>query len=384
MRVLFLSGYQHPSAHRKVELLADADGIDILHLTIPPSGLSDGVHHSASGARHYESLEIPVYWPRGRIDPHRVVFRSSLTVMRTYQPDIIHCEQEQEGLMAAQVALARSIFARNAPLLLYSWQNTLRVRSLPVLAVCHYTMHAAQHILCASAGAVDVLRTQGYTGGTTVAPMFGLDTRYFHRQPEQRAAWRTQLQLQEDACLIGYIGRLVSEKGIDDLLHAAAQTHRTRLLVVGSGPEEGTLRQLAHKLGLGDRCQFQPSVPYDRVAGVLSALDLLVLPSRTTSHWKEQFGRVLVEAMACEVAVVGSDSGAIPEVIGSSGSIFPEGDRAALAAVLQELVDNPDLRQSLAQQGKAQALRRYAVTTLAAQIRHVWQTLAETEEKSHA
>ena len=350
--MLFLSGYQHPSAHRKVELLADAANIDILHLTIPPSGLSDGAHRSASGARQYSSMEVPVYWPHGKIDPHRVVFRSTLTAMRRFRPDIVHCEQEQEGLMAAQVALARFLFARRAPLILYSWQNILRKRSLPVLAICRYALHAAQHILCASTGAENVLRVQGYKGGTTVAPMFGIDTRYFHRQPDKRAAWRTQHQFSDDVCLIGYAGRLVPEKGISVLLYAVAKTQRTRLVIVGSGPEEGGLRQLAQDLNLGERCLFQQNVLYDQVAGVLSALDVLVLPSRTTNHWKEQFGRVLTEAMACETAVVGSDSGAIPEVIGAAGRIFPEGDSATLATILQELADHPAHRMTLAQQGK--------------------------------
>lgn len=375
MRVLFLSGYQHPSAHRKVELLADADDIDILHLAIPPSGLSNGTHRSANGARQYSSMEVPVYWPRGKVDPHRVVFRSALTIMRSFKPDIIHCEQEQEGLMAAQVALARSLYAPRAPLILYSWQNILRKRSLPVLAICRYTLRSTQHILCASTGAVEVLRAQGYKGGTTVTPMFGIDIRYFHRQPDMRTAWRTQHQLSEDMCLIGYAGRLVPEKDISVLLYAVAKTQRTRLVLVGSGPEEEGLRQLAQDLNLGTRCLFQQNVAYDQVAEMLSALDILVVPSRTTNHWKEQFGRVLVEAMACEIAVVGSDSGAIPEVIGVAGKIFPEGDSAALATILQELADHPDRRMTLAQQGKVQAIQRYEVEVLATQILGVWQSL---------
>ncbi len=83
----------------------------------------------------------------------------------------------------------------------------------------------------------------------------------------------------------------------------------------------------------------------------MSGLDVLVLPSRTWSNWKEQFGRVLIEAMACEVPVVGSDSGEIPNVIGDAGLVFPEGDAPALAGCLQKLMDDTGLRVQLAECG---------------------------------
>ncbi|MBX2998959.1 MAG: glycosyltransferase family 4 protein [Caldilineaceae bacterium] len=375
MRVLFLSGYQHPSAHRKVELLADTDGIDILHLTIPPSGLSDGAHPSASGARQYRSLEVPVYWPQGKIDPHRVVFRSALTRMRRFKPDIVHCEQEQEGLMAAQVALARSIFAPNAPLILYSWQNILRQRSLPVRIICRYTLSAASHMLCASSEAVEVLRRQGYTQGATIMPMFGIDTRYFHPKQADRMEVRCHLGLGNEDYLIGYCGRLIPEKGVDILLHALAELPQAKLLIVGSGSSEAQLHQLATMLGIESRCHFVPAQPYDSIASYLSALDVLVLPSRTTANWKEQYGRVLVEAMACEVAVVGSNSGAISEVLGTAGLLFPEGDVMALAATLHELGNRPHLRLNLASQGRLHALSRYSVECLSSEILQVWRGL---------
>jgi len=86
----------------------------------------------------------------------------------------------------------------------------------------------------------------------------------------------------------------------------------------------------------------------------------VVLPSCTTRVWKEQFGRILVEAMACKVPVVGSDSGAIPEVVGDAGLIFPEGDAAALAECLRQLKESPELRQELAERGYVRAATHYS------------------------
>ncbi|HTA77328.1 MAG TPA: glycosyltransferase family 4 protein, partial [bacterium] len=85
----------------------------------------------------------------------------------------------------------------------------------------------------------------------------------------------------------------------------------------------------------------------------------LVLPSLTTPKWKEQFGRVLIEAQACAVPVVGSDSGAIPEVIGKAGLIYPEGNVVQLAAKLRQLKNSKTLRKKLIQMGRKQVLGLY-------------------------
>jgi glycosyltransferase involved in cell wall biosynthesis len=376
MRIVFLSGYQHPSAHRKVELLADAPDVELLHITFPSSGVAEGEHPSASGERRYHTRQAAVAWLGGVGDPHRVVFRAALLEMARFEPAIVHCEQEQEGLMAAQVAFYRSLYAPRAALILYSWQNILRRRRAAVRAVSRYTLAAASHMLCASQEAVAVLRQQGYGRGASVMPMFGIDTRYFKRSPAGRAQLRQQLQLTESNFLAGYCGRLVPEKGIDTLLRAAAGLPQVHLLLVGGGPSQPALAQLAAALGISERCHFLPAQPYDAMAATLSALDLLVLPSRTTPNWKEQYGRVLVEAMACGVAVAGADSGAIPEVIGAAGRIFPEGDATALGAILDELAGDPGQRQALAAQGQAQALQRYGVDVLAARILAAWRELA--------
>ena len=141
------------------------------------------------------------------------------------------------------------------------------------------------------------------------------------------------------AIQIGYVGRLVPEKGVDDLIAAFSKLDRPEvtLSIVGDGPSRRPLEDLADQLGVGARVQFAGAVSHDKVASELQRLDILVLPSRTTSRWIEQFGHVLVEGMAAGTAVVGSDSGAIPDVIGAGGVVFPEGDRDALCSILDEL-----------------------------------------------
>jgi len=100
-----------------------------------------------------------------------------------------------------------------------------------------------------------------------------------------------------------------------------------------------------------------------------------VLPSHTTANWKEQFGRVLIEAMACRVLAIGSDSGAIPEVIGDDRCVFSEGDVPALAATIERLAADPLLRRALAEAGYQRTLARYSVEQLACDTLAVWRKL---------
>jgi glycosyltransferase involved in cell wall biosynthesis len=104
-------------------------------------------------------------------------------------------------------------------------------------------------------------------------------------------------------------------------------------------------------------------------------LDVLVLPSRTRPNWKEQFGRVLVEVMACGVVVIGSDSGEIPNVIGDAGLLFPEGQVDRLRAHLGRLLGEPALRAELARRGRERVLARYTQARVAAQTYQVYREI---------
>ena len=104
---------------------------------------------------------------------------------------------------------------------------------------------------------------------------------------------------------------------------------------------------------------------------------MLAAPSLTTPAWKEQFGRVLTDAMACGVPVVGSDSGEIPTVIGDGGLVTPEGDPAALSAALNRLQANRDMRQELGRRGRARVLANYTHDRIAEQTIDAYRVLLE-------
>ena len=187
----------------------------------------------------------------------------------------------------------------------------------------------------------------------------GVDPERFRPDPVARALVRERLSIAEGTVVLGYVGRLVPEKGVDLFLAAAAGISGVAVIVVGGGPDEDRLRRLSVELGITDRTHLVGSVPSTSVSEWLAALDVLVLPSLTTRGWSEQFGRVLVEAMACGVAVVGSDSGEIPSVIGDAGVVVEEGSAVGLQNALEMLLGNEYERRRLGEAGRVQALRSF-------------------------
>jgi glycosyltransferase involved in cell wall biosynthesis len=271
------------------------------------------------------------------------------------RPDLLHIDEEPYNYATWHAQrLARR---QGVPTLFFTWQNLRRRYPFPFSFFERDVLRHARAGIAGNQEAVGVWRAKGYTGPLPVIPQFGVDPDIFMPRPGSRAA--------EQPFTIGYAGRLVPEKGIDLLLRAAATLPTdVRLRLIGSGPERGNLLRLAAGLGLAGRvtASAAPSLEMPRH---LAALDCLVLPSRTRPNWKEQFGRVLIEAMACGVPVVASTCGALPHVVGDAGLIFPEGDVPALAAHLARLRAEPDLRVALSEAGRARVLAHYTQAQVA-------------------
>jgi glycosyltransferase involved in cell wall biosynthesis len=141
-------------------------------------------------------------------------------------------------------------------------------------------------------------------------------------------------------------------------------------VVVGTGPYEEAARARAGRLGLAERIIWTGYVPHDEAPHYLSSVDVLVLPSETRPNWKEQFGRVIIEALACGTPLVGSDSGEIPYVLRHTGGglIFPEGKPEALAEQLRVMIIDPEMRGRLAEAGRRVVLRDYTDRALASRF----------------
>lgn len=286
-----------------------------------------------------------------------------------FVPGLVHVEEEPWSLAALQVALLKRRLGFK--LSLFTWENLDRTLPWTARLVQRLVLRRVDHLIAGNAEAAAVMRARGYDGPVEVLPQHGVDLECRDSPPVDEAG-RERLALR--GFVVGYVGRLVPEKGIDVLLDAFAQLGADAcLLVVGEGPLRGEIQRRAAALGVDDRVIVAAGVPHDAVPGYLRLMDVLVLPSRTTPNWKEQFGHVLIEAMASGVAVAGSDSGEIPHVIGDAGMIFPDGDVQALTTCLRTVRD-PTTRSRLARLGRSRARDRYTNVALAGDYARVFRT----------
>jgi glycosyltransferase involved in cell wall biosynthesis len=227
----------------------------------------------------------------------------------------------------------------------------------------------------------EVLRSKGYTGDLTVCPL-PFDSELYH--PRSEAEFPSRLRRDAGEVLIGYVGRIVEAKGLRTLVEALALLPRPgwKLALVGAGPFEREFGELIRNKGLAGRVVQLGFVPHEETPGYLAAFDVLVLPSETQPNWKEQFGRVIVEALACGTPVIGSDSGEIPNLVLSSGGglVFPERNAAAFADKLRTMISDPTLRQRYAENGRQWALKYASLPAVGARMAESIETVLRKAE----
>lgn len=281
-------------------------------------------------------------------------------VMRAFQPDIIDLWEEPWSLVSLQACRLRDRVCPGASLISETEQNLEKTLPPPFENFRSQVLRRADLVIGRSLEATEIVRRKGFDGTTRVVPNAVDAQRFRPLSPEEKERVRAELGWKPDEHICGYIGRIVEEKGLSDAVEALALcSPRTKLVLVGNGPFEEALRGQIARLGLEKRIEMLPARAQDQLAPLMGALDVLVLPSRTTARWKEQFGRVIIEAQACGVPVVGSDSGAIPDVVADAGLIFAEGDAAALAAHLDFLASNPEKAQQMGGRGREIVEQKY-------------------------
>ena len=305
-------------------------------------------------------------------------YADTLPGLLAARPDVVDIWEEPWSLACAQTIFLAKRLCPNAKIIVETEQNIFKHLPMPFKQFQDYSLRRADFVVARSAEAEHVARQKGYSGPSAVVPNAVDCTLFQPRPPAEKAALRAELGLGRPSDFVaGYVGRLVPEKGLADALHALALLPEAfRLVLVGDGPFRPALEDLARSLSLAGRVQLTGPVPLPALPGYMNALDCLVLPSRTTATWKEQFGRVLIEAGACGLPVVGSDSGAIPEVIGGAGLTFPEGGSAALAACLQSLNDDPEQRAQYGRVGQARAQDLFSWSQVAGRMAAIYHTLA--------
>ena len=296
-------------------------------------------------------------------------------LLREFQPQIIQVEQGSRSLAYAQLITLNRLLNVQAKNVFFTWWNLPYHLKFPISWLESYNLQHTDGLIAGNHDAAEILQQRGYKGAVKVMPQLGVDETLFCPQPQREL--RQKLGIEENDFVVGFVGRFVEEKGLLTLAKALTilRNYEWKWLLVGRGDLQETLKIWAKENNLESRIIFVESVPHEEVSRYINLMNVLVLPSQTTEKfktltavgWKEQFGHVLIEAMACGVAVIGSSSGEIPNVIDDAGLVFPEGNVDALKTCLVELMKSPEVAKNVAQKGYERAINFYTNRALALQ-----------------
>jgi glycosyltransferase involved in cell wall biosynthesis len=373
-KIAFISHtYMEPATRTKLVYMAKRE--DVRFITPNSYPTSYGWRNlDTVGSPGLRVQSYPIHFLNFQRTSTRWFLRSRDLGFACFLPDIIHVENEFHSWITCQVLLCRSLFAPKAKVVVFTWENLTveeqgtKARLLEYLSA--YNRGSVDFFICGNRAGRDILLAKGIPAEKVdVLPQWGVDPEVFYPYlPQQREACRRRLGLLDSEFAIGFVGRLVEEKGIMDLLGVTERLcsggkQTPTLVLAGSGHLEQVA--ISHCAERHIKLVTVPPCCYERVPEVMNALDLFVLPSQSRPFWKEQFGHVLIEAMACGVTVIGSDCGAIPEVIGDAGLIFRERESEQLFGCIRSCMESDGLRSTLRDKGLRRVLDNFTNSVIA-------------------
>jgi len=371
-RLIFYSRHAfHEPLFRTFHLLCREyalDGLIVTHerVAVPTVYAPTGV--LTKPARGSDTARAPVIVPAGAgpAEQRRLV----LAAVRQFDPDYLWIYEEPIDRVANHL-LRRFYWSRRPRIIAAVIQNLWPVarswRGRLGVLDRRLRWRRWDGILSVARMNAPAIRTYGMPARVPIR-VAGLPT--LEPPPGPATAWPAAWPRREAGdVLVGFAGRITAAKGWRVLLAALAGLPSTyKCLVAGGGDEDAPLRLWCSCPQFRERVFPLGVVPKPALWSFYRALDLLVVPSLTTPDWCEQFGWVIAEAMACGVPVIGSSSGAIPEVVGDCGVIVPENDAPALAAAIHSLASDPEQRRRLGDMGRRRFQREFSCTAYAESV----------------
>lgn len=328
-----------------IEELAEHEDLDITLLI--PQWSMEGSKKVLAYVPKNPKYNVIVGWNHYPKDPLIGIYPALPFYLLRTKPDLIHLFEEPYHNLAAYLVFWKKIVSPGSKLIFQTFQNLIEKYPKNWQSIQEKTFEASDAAIACAQEMKKVLLRWGYKKPAYVIYP-GVETRLF--SPQNAKELRRQLGLKDFT--IGYFGRMLKEKGIEDLLAASSNLDFPhQFLFIGDGPDKEYFKSLTN------RAVFLDAVDPHKISRYYSALDLFVLPSRTTEHWKEQFGRVLIESMLCSTPVIGSSSGEIPKVVSEAGLIFKEKDPQDLAKQIKRIQSSPTLGKMLQKLGLKRGLK---------------------------
>ncbi|MEX0595405.1 MAG: glycosyltransferase, partial [Candidatus Paceibacterota bacterium] len=379
--VIISHAYVYAPYRAKIEALAKYKDLNITLIT-PEFGLEGGgqkVYTSAHEGSKYKHIILSGYFT-GKIN--FFIFKNLKQTLKSINPDIILLEEEYWTQASAQVTHIKKKFLPQTKLILLSCENICHIWEKESKSIYQKFRYQSFHliekfIIPKLDGLVFqfpevwqdfeqkmlALRFRGIKG---VFPQLGMDYDKFAKPISVKNLdyIRQKLNLKIEDFVYGYIGRIIPEKGVEDIIYAFESWDRpnTRVLIIGNGDDIylKQLNQLITKLNLNNIVSVYPAISFDDIPAYFQILNISLLLSHTTPIWKEQFGRVLVESMAAGTPVIGSDSGAIPLVIAKTGYIIREKDILSIRKALMEAYTNKTKYTKVSKLAQAKAKDKFS------------------------
>lgn len=311
--------------------------------------------HFPAGIKNAEAKSLsdpPIHFlPLVRNNPRLQWYKGLEDVLKKTKPAIVFLDNDPASYMAMRLSVWCK--KQNTKLVCQSCENLSQAISvvfkregirglLPAIIKNYFIWRGksgCSHVFTINEDGLQLFKKAGYLS-VSKTPL-GFDENLFKQENIVRNSLRDKLGLNQ--ITFAYFGRLVPEKGVHLLIEALSglQEYKWYLMMdkfeVYASEYNITIEKLIEEKGIKKRIKYIHA-NHQEVPNFMNAADVVILPSISTSKWKEQYGRVVPEAMACGKIVIGANSGALPELIEDAGIIFPEGDVKCLKNLLEEIL----------------------------------------------
>jgi L-malate glycosyltransferase len=382
--VIISHAYVYSAYRAKIEALSEYHDLNITLIT-PEFGLEGGgqkVYAEQHEGKDYRHIILSGYFT-GKLN--FFVFKNLKSTLQSLNPDIILLEEEYWTQIAAQVTYITKSFFPQTKLILLSQENICHIWEKEAITPYQKFRYASFHfiekyVLSRLDGLIfqfpevwqdfeNRVNALGFKRKRGTLPQLGVDYNRFANISPKLQSIRTELGLSDNTFVYGYIGRITPEKGIEDMIHAFENWDKdnTKLIIIGNGDAEyvNKIKQLVQTLKLEAIVIFKNAIPFEDIPAYFQLFNISLLLSHTTPIWKEQFGRVLVESMAAGTPVIGSDSGAIPLVIGDTGYIVAEQNIQAIRQALINAIENKNNYNTLSKLAQKRARTEFSYEAIA-------------------